>query len=78
MKKINKSEIGGEDMEATMELLIMQLRSEVEEIYLTKEFKEKIINNTVKESLHKLLDEKKISSTEYQEALDILKRYEVN
>lgn len=61
-----------------MELLIMQLRSEVEEIYLTKEFKEKIINNTVKESLHKLLDEKKISSTEYQEALDILKRYEVN
>lgn len=65
-------------MEATMELLIMQLRSEVEEIYLTKEFKEKIINNTVKESLHKLLDEKKISSTEYQEALDILKRYEVN
>lgn len=65
-------------MEATMELLIMQLRSEVEEIYLTKEFKEKVINNTVKESLHKLLDEKKISSTEYQEALDILKRYEVN
>ena len=65
-------------MEATMELLIMQLRSEVEEIYLTKEFKEKITNNTVKESLHKLLDEKKISSTEYQEALDILKRYEVN
>lgn len=76
---LNNNLLGrGEKMEATMELLIMQLRSEVEEIYLTKEFKEKIINNTVKESLHKLLDEKKISSTEYQEALDILKRYEVN
>ena len=65
-------------MEATMELLVMQLRSEVEEIYLRKEFKQKIINSTVKESLYNLLDEKKISSTEYQEALDILKRYEVN
>ena len=65
-------------MEATMELLVMQLRSEVEEIYLRKEFKQKIINSTVKESLYNLLDEKKISSTEYQEALDILKRYEGN
>lgn len=61
-------------MNATMELLVMQLRSEAEEIYLSKECKEKVIQEVVIESLKQNLDTKKISSTEYEEALDILKR----
>lgn len=61
-------------MDVTMELLIMQLRSEAEQIYLSKECKEKVIQESVIEALKQNLSNKKISSTEYEEALDILKR----
>lgn len=61
-------------MNVTMELLIMKLRSEAEEIYLSKECKEKVIQESVIEALKQNLSNKKISSAEYEEALDILKR----
>lgn len=61
-------------MDVTMELLIMKLRSEAEEIYLSKECKEKVIQESVIEALKQNLNNKKISSTEYKEALDILQR----
>lgn len=65
-------------MNPTMELLILQLRSEAEEIYLSKECREKTIQEGVKMVLTQKLDANEISSTDYQEALDILKRYEIN
>jgi hypothetical protein len=60
-----------------MELVVMQLRSEAEEFYLSKECKEPVIQLAVKDALKRSLEENKISSTDYQEALDILKRYEL-
>lgn len=65
-------------MNQKIELLVMQLKSEAEEIYLSRECKENVIRETVKYALIQNLKENKISSTEYQEALDILKRYEIN
>lgn len=65
-------------MKATIELLVMQLRSKAEEMYLSKECRETAIQGAVKATLMQNLEENKISSTEYQEALDILKRYELN
>ena len=65
-------------MKATSELLVMKLRSEAEEMYLSKECREPAIQGAVKAILMQSLEENKISSTEYQEALDILKRYELN
>ncbi|MGN1297707.1 MAG: hypothetical protein ACI4VH_04705 [Clostridia bacterium] len=65
-------------MNPKIELLVMQLKSEAEEIYLSRECKENVIRETVKSALIQNLKEDKISSTEYQEALDILKRYEIN
>lgn len=65
-------------MEATIELLIMKLRSEAEEMYLSKECREHVIQEAVKSALVQNLEENKISSTEYQKALDILKRYKVS
>ena len=64
-------------MNSTIELIVMQLRSEAEEMYSSKEVKEKIIQESVKASLQKNLKENKISRTDYQSALDILKRYEI-
>ena len=60
-----------------MELLVLILRNEAEEIYNSKECKEKVIQESVKAALKQNLEENKISSTEYQSALDILKRYEI-
>ena len=51
---------------------------EAEEMYLSKECREPAIQGAVKAILMQSLEENKISSTEYQEALDILKRYELN
>lgn len=65
-------------MDSAIELLVMQLRSEIEQLFSKKEFREPIVQDLVKASLEKELNEKKISSTEYQSALDILKRYESN
>jgi len=48
----------------------MNLRSEAEEIYLSKECKERVIQESVKTSLKQNLRENKISSTDYQQALD--------
>lgn len=59
-----------------MEILILTLRNEAEEIYNSKECKEKVIQEAVKASLRQSLEDNKISSTEYQSALDILKGYE--
>ena len=64
-------------MNTNMELTVMQLRSEAEEMYLSKECREKIIQDVVKATLEKSLKENKISSTDYREALDILKRYAI-
>ena len=60
-----------------MELLIILLRNEAEEMYSSKECKEKVIQESVKAVLKQHFEENKISSTEYQSALDILKRYEL-
>lgn len=60
-----------------MELLVMLLRSQAEELYTSKKCKEEVIQNSVKSVLEENLKENKISSTEYQKALDILKRYEL-
>lgn len=65
-------------MDSAIELLVMQLRSEIEQLFSKKEFREPIVQDLVKASLEKELNEKRISSTEYQSALDILKRYESN
>lgn len=68
MKKINSD----------MELLIMKYRSEVEEIYISKEFKEDLIQNIVRSQLEKDFEENKISATEYITALEILKKHKIN
>lgn len=60
-----------------MEMLIMLLRNEAEEKYLSEECKEKVIQEAVKSILKENFQKNKISSTEYELALDILKRYEV-
>lgn len=60
-----------------MELLVMLLRSQAEELYLSQECKEDVIQNSVKSVLEENLKENKISSTEYQKALDILKKYKI-
>ncbi len=66
-----------EEKEAQLEYLIIKLRSDVEEMYLSKEHREKTIQEAVKILLKQKLEENKISSTEYQKALDILKKYEI-
>ena len=58
-----------------MELLVILLRSQAEELYLSKECKEDVIQKSVKSVLEENLKKNKISSTEYQKALDILKTY---
>ncbi len=57
---------------AEIELIIMKLKSEIEEIYYTKECKDNVVKNGVIASLDENLKENKISSTDYQIALDIL------
>lgn len=59
-----------------MELLVMLLRSQAEELYLSEECKEDVIQKSVKSVLEENLKKNKISSTEYQKAMDILKKYE--
>ena len=58
-----------------MNLLVMQLVSEVEDAYNSKKFKENLIKETVSAMLLKHLEEKNITSTEYQSALEILEKY---
>ena len=63
---------------AEIELLVLTIRNEIEDLYYSKEFKEKILQDATKSSLEKSLKENKISSTDYQKALDISSRYEIN
>ena len=61
-------------MNPMMELLIMKLRSEAEEQYNSEEIKSKILKQIIEVQLKQYKENKKISSTDYQEALDILNR----
>ena len=60
---------------AEIQLMIMELISQVEETIKSKEFYENVIKKTVKEALIKQLEEKNISSEDYEKALDILNDY---
>lgn len=60
---------------AEIQLMIMELISQVEETIKSKEFYENVIKKTVKEALIKQLEEKNISSDDYNQALDILNDY---
>lgn len=60
---------------AEIQLMIMELISQVEETIKSKEFYENVIKKTVKEALIKQLEEKNISSEDYEKALEILNDY---
>lgn len=60
---------------AEIQLMIMDLISQVEEAIKSKDFYENVIKKTVKEALIKQLEEKNISSEDYEKALDILNDY---
>ena len=62
-------------MDVEMELLVMQLVSGIEEFVNSKEFKIQTIKKGVKATLQQKLEEQKITSTEYQSALEILENY---
>lgn len=65
-------------MNETAEMVVMKLVSEVETMMNTKDFKENIIKEGVKASLLQNLNEQKITSTEYQSALEVIDRYKIN
>lgn len=60
---------------AEIQLMIMELISQIEEVIKSKDFYENLIKKTVKETLIKQLEEKNISSEDYEKALDILNDY---
>lgn len=60
---------------AEIQLMIMDLISQIEELIKSKDFYENLIKKTVKETLIKQLEEKNISSEDYEKALDILNDY---
>lgn len=60
---------------AEIQLMIMELISQIEELIKSKDFLENLIRKTVKETLIKQLEEKNISSEDYEKALDILNDY---
>ena len=60
-----------------MELLIMSLVSNAKDVYLSKECMQKAIKTAVREALTDGLKQNKISSTDYEKALDILDKYEI-
>lgn len=60
---------------AEIQLMIMELISQIEELIKSKDFYENLIKKTVKETLIKQLEEKNISSEDYEKALDILNDY---
>lgn len=55
--------------------MIMELISQIEELIKSKDFLENLIRKTVKETLIKQLEEKNISSEDYEKALEILNDY---
>ena len=55
--------------------MIMELISQIEELIKSKDFYENLIKKTVKETLIKQLEEKNISSEDYEKALEILNDY---
>lgn len=60
---------------AEIQLMIMELISQIEELIKSKDFYENTIKKTVKETLIKQLEEKNISSEDYEKALEILNDY---
>lgn len=62
---------------AEIQLMIMDLISQIEEVIKSKDFLENTIKKTVKETLIKQLEEKNISSEDYEKALDILNNYKL-
>lgn len=60
---------------AEIQLMIMELISQIEELIKSKDFYENLIKKTVKETLIKQLEEKNISSEDYEKALEILNDY---
>ena len=60
-----------------MELLIMILVNNAKDFYLKKECMQSLIKAAVKEILTDGLKQNKISSTDYEKALDILDNYEI-
>lgn len=62
---------------AEIQLMIIDLISQIEEVIISKDFLENTIKKTVKETLIKQLEEKNISSEDYEKALDILNNYKL-
>ncbi len=62
---------------AEIQLMIMDLISQIEEVIKSKDFLENTIKKTVKETLITQLEEKNISSEDYEKALDILNNYKL-
>ncbi len=64
--------------EIEIQLMIMEVISQVEDLLKTREFRENLIRETFKQLLQKNLEEKNISSEDFENALDILKDYKFN
>lgn len=60
-----------------MELVIMSLVSNAKNLYFSKECMQRTIKAAVRETLTDGLKQNKISSTDYEKALDILDKYEI-
>ena len=64
--------------EIEIQLMIMEVICQVEDLLKTREFRENLIRETFKQLLQKNLEEKNISSEDFENALDILKDYKFN
>lgn len=64
--------------ETEIQLMIMEVISQVEDLLKTREFRENLIRETFKKLLQKNLEEKNISSGDFEKALDILNDYKFN
>lgn len=64
--------------ETEIQLMIMEVISQVEDLLKTRKFRENLIRETFKKILQKNLEEKNISSGDFEKALDILNDYKFN
>lgn len=64
--------------ETEIQLMIIEVISQVEDLLKTREFRENLIRETFKKLLQKNLEEKNISSGDFEKALDILDDYKFN